>query len=91
MPNLRRSVFRLLLVTCFLLAVAWVSLKLMQFNGDWERLLKDLQDNQIALFAREKVVPFFQEKIIPFIREKVGPLIKQIFESVKGLIPSTGH
>lgn len=73
MPNLRRSVFRLLLVTCFLLAVAWVSLKLMQFNGDWERLLKDLQDNQIALFAQEKVVPFFQEKIIPILNRLIEP------------------
>ena len=64
MPNLRRSVFRLLLVTGFLLAVAWVSLKLMQYNGDWERLLKDLQDNQIALFAQEKALPVFPQNVL---------------------------
>lgn len=75
MPNLRRSVFRLLLVTGFLLAVAWVSLKLMQYNGDWERLLKD---NQIALFAQEKALPFFQEKVIP--------IFNRLIESAKGLL-----
>ena len=78
MPHLRRSVFRLLLVTGFLLAVAWVSLKLMQYNGDWERLLKDLQDNQIALFAQEKALPFFQEKVIP--------IFNRLIESAKGLL-----
>ena len=78
MPNLRRSVFRLLLVTGFLLAVAWVSLKLMQYNGDWERLLKDLQDNQIALFAQEKALPFFPEKVVP--------IFNRLIESAKGLL-----
>ena len=78
MPNLRRSVFRLLLVTGFLLAVAWVSLKLMQYNGDWERLLKDLQYNQIALFAQEKALPFFQEKVVP--------IFNRLIESAKGLL-----
>ena len=42
MPSLRRAVFRLLLITAFLLFVAWLAMKAMQYGGDWQRVLRDL-------------------------------------------------
>ena len=42
MKDFRGSVVKLLVATCFLLLVAWLSMRLMQYNGDWERLFSDL-------------------------------------------------
>lgn len=91
MHDFRRSVFRILLLTCFLLIIAWVSLKLMQYRGDWERLIRDLQDTQIVRFAREKILPIFQEKIVPFIQEKMAPIMERAVESIKNLLPADGN
>lgn len=41
MDHFRRSVIRLLVGTIFLLFIAWVGVKLMQYGGDYEKLLLD--------------------------------------------------
>ena len=41
MDHFRRSVIRILVGTIVLLFFAWVGLKVMQYNGDYERLVQD--------------------------------------------------
>ena len=41
MDHFRRSVTRLLVGTIFLLFIAWIGVKLMQYHGDYEKLLLD--------------------------------------------------
>lgn len=81
MKNFRRSVIRLFLGMFFLLFVAWVGTKAMQYHGDYERMLRDAQR-----FLRENaVVGFFQNRAIPFLQEKVVPTIERAINAVKGL------
>lgn len=72
MKDLRKSVIRLFLGTFFLLFIAWVGMKAMQYQGDYERMLRDaqrfLRENGVVTFARDKVIPFFQEKVAPAIQ-----------------------
>ena len=69
MKSFRKSVFRLFLATFFLLFIAWVGMKAMQYHGDYERMVWDaqryLRENDVVRFARDKVLPFFLEKVIP--------------------------
>ena len=69
---------RLLLFTGFLLLVAWAALKLMQYNGDWEKLIQDVQVSGIARCLRRQIIPFFRQKVLP----KAQALATQL----KGLI-----
>lgn len=41
MDHFRRSVIRLLVGTIFLLFIAWVGMKLMQYGGDYEKMMLD--------------------------------------------------
>lgn len=78
MRSFRRSVIRLLLVTCFLLFVAWIGLKFMQYGGDWDRLTRDiqkgLQDVGVVEFFRDRVVPFFQKQVAPKAEDVIDGL-----------------
>lgn len=80
MGDFRRSAFRILLLTCFLLLIAWVSLKLMQYRGDTEALLNDLQNTGAARFVKEKAVPFIHEKLAPAV-EKLSAPVKEFLNA----------
>ena len=43
MKDFRKSVIRLFLGTFFLLFIAWVAMKAMQYHGDYERMIADAQ------------------------------------------------
>ena len=80
MKNFRRSVIRLFMATLFLLFIAWVGMKAMQYHGDYEGMIRDAKR-----FLRENdVVRFAQGKAIPFLRGKVIPAIGNVVNSVKG-------
>ena len=83
MKSFRRSVIRLFLVTFFLLFVAWVGLKAMQYRGDYGRMLRDaqraLRDSAAVGFFQHKVIPFVQERVIPFIEGAINS-VKRFFE-----------
>ena len=82
MKSFRRSVIRLFLVTFFLLFVAWVGLKAMQYRGDYGRMLRDaqryLRDNSVVNFFRDRVIPFIQTRVIPFIEGAINS-VKRFF------------
>ena len=82
MKDFRRSVIRLFLATFFLLFVAWVGLKAMQYHGDFERMLRDaqryLRNNDVVGFFRHKVIPFVQDRVIPFIEGAINS-VKRLF------------
>ena len=67
MKDFRRSVFRLFLATFFLLFIAWVGMKAMQYHGDYERMVWDaqryLRENDVVAFVRDKAVPAIQDAI----------------------------
>lgn len=69
MKDFRKSVIRLFLATFFLLFIAWVGMKAMQYHGDYARMIRDaqrfLRQNDAVAFVRDKAIPFFQGKIIP--------------------------
>lgn len=72
MQSFRRSVFRLLFFTAFLLFVAWIALKLMQYRGDWGRLLEDGQSWLRGIGIRpDAIVRFFNETVEPKVQEMV--------------------
>ena len=48
MKDFRRSVFRLFLATFFLLFIAWIGMKAMQYHGDYERMIRDVQRYEIS-------------------------------------------
>ena len=76
----RKSVIRLFLATFFLLFIAWIGMKAMQYHGDYERMIRDVQR-----FLRENdVVRFVRDKAVPFLRGKVIPAIGNVVNSVKG-------
>ena len=78
--DFRRSVIRLFLATFFLLFIAWIGMKAMQYHGDYERMIRDVQR-----FLRENdVVRFVRDKAVPFLRGKVIPAIGNVVNSVKG-------
>ncbi len=81
MKDFRKSVIRLFVGMFFLLFVAWIGMKAMQYHGDYERMIRDAQR-----FLRENsVVDFFQNKAMPFLQEKVVPAIERPINAVKGL------
>ena len=67
MKSFRKSVFRLFLATFFLLFIAWVGMKAMQYHGDYERMVWDaqryLRENDVVAFVRDKGVPAIQDAI----------------------------
>ena len=80
MKSFRKSVFRLFLATFFLLFIACVGMKAMQYHGGYERMIRDAQR-----FLRENdVVGFVQGKAIPFFQQKVIPTIENVINTVKG-------
>ena len=83
MKDFRRSVIHLILGTSFLLFIAWVGVKAMQYHGDYERMIQDaqrfLRENGVVEFFRDKVIPFFQEKAIPCIQGIVHS-VKKVFQ-----------
>ena len=80
MKDFRRSVFRLFLATFFLLFIAWIVMKAMQYHGDYERMIRDVQR-----FLRENdVVRFVRDKAVPFICGKIIPVIENVINTVKG-------
>ena len=71
---------RLFLATFFLLFIAWIGMKAMQYHGDYERMIRDAQR-----FLRENdVVGFVQGKAIPFFQQKVIPAIENVINTIKG-------
>lgn len=66
--NLRRAVTRLLLVTCFLLAVAWVTMQLMVNGGSFEAILSELRWQ-----AEGKL-----REAVTFIQQKLGPMFEDV-------------
>ena len=81
MKDFRKSVIRLFVGMFFLLFIAWIGMKAMQYHGDYERMIRDAQR-----FLRENsVVDFFQNKAMPFLQEKVVPAIERPINAVKGL------
>ncbi len=80
MKDFRKTVIRLFLATFFLLFIAWVGMKAMQYHGDYERMIRDAQR-----FLRENDgVKFVQNKLIPFFRVKVIPAVENAVNTVKG-------
>ena len=61
MKSFRKSVIRLFLATFFLLFIAWVGMKAMQYHGDYERMIRDaqryLRENGVVAFVRDKAIP----------------------------------
>ena len=75
MKDFRKSVSRLFLATFFLLFIAWVVMKAMQYHGDYERMIRDaqrfLRENDVVAFVRDKAVPFFRGKVIPAVENVI--------------------
>ena len=75
MKDFRKSVIRLFLATFFLLFIAWVGMKAMQYHGDYERMIRDaqrfLRDNAAVEFVRDKAMPFFRGKVLPAIENAI--------------------
>ena len=71
--DFRKSVIRLFLATFFLLFIAWIGMKAMQYHGDYERMIRDVQR-----FLRVR------DKAMPFIRGKIIPVIENVINTVKG-------
>lgn len=67
MKSFRKSVIRLFLATFFLLFIAWVGMKAMQYHGDYERMVWDaqryLRENDVVGFVRDKAVHAIQDAI----------------------------
>lgn len=63
------------MATFFLVFLAWVGTKAMQYHGDYDRMIRDaqryLRENNAVEFDRDKSIPFFQRKVIPAI-EKIS-------------------
>jgi len=76
MKDFRRSVFRLFLATFFLLFIAWVGMKAMQYHGDYEKMIRDaqrfLRENDVVRFVRDKAMPFLRGKVIPSIEKMIN-------------------
>jgi hypothetical protein len=64
MKNFRRSVIRLFMATLFLLFIAWVGMKAMQYHGDYEGMIRDakrfLRENDVIEFIRHKAMRFWR-------------------------------
>ena len=80
MKSFRKSVFRLFLATFFLLFIAWVGMKAMQYHEDYERMIRDAQ----RFLCENDVVRFVQGKAIPFFRGKAIPAIENVINTIKG-------
>ena len=83
MKDFRKSVIHLFVMTFFLLFIAWIGVKAMQYRGNYGRIIQDarrfLRENDAATLVRDKVMPFFREKLIPVI-ERVSSAVKAWFE-----------
>ena len=73
--NFRKSALRILLLTCFLLLVAWISLQLMVNGWDIEILLRKAQEK----------IGLSWEDVTRFYREQVMPLLKGLMERIRAL------
>ena len=73
--NFRKSALRILLLTCFLLLVAWISLQLMVNGWDIEILLRKAQEK----------IGLSWEDVTRFNREQVMPLLKGLMERIRAL------
>lgn len=71
--NLMRSTLRILIAACFLLFVAWLSMKLMQYGGDWDKLFQE---------AQQKTAPF-TDSAMRFINEQVLPRFEELAQTVQ--------
>ena len=64
MKSFRKSVIRLFLATFFLLFIAWVGMKAMQYHGDYEGMIRDakrfLRENDVIEFIRHKAMRFWR-------------------------------
>lgn len=78
MRDFRRSVFRLLLMTVVLLLGAWALMKVAQYKGDVEAIIRDLKNGGVARFVQEKVLPFYEQQVAPFFRDKLGPKVEEL-------------
>lgn len=79
MRSFRRSVFRLLLATCFLLFVAWVSLKLMQYRGNVDALLAD--GRRLLDGWGEKLRGLAEPAL-----EAIRPKVEELLQSARDLV-----
>lgn len=83
MKDFRKSIIHLFLMTFFLLFIAWIGVKAMQYRGNYGRMIRDarrfLRENDAVTLVRDKVMPFFREKLIPAI-ERVSNAVKAWFE-----------
>ena len=73
--NFRKSALRILLLTCFLLLVAWISLQLLVNGWDIEILLRKAQEK----------IGLSWEDVTRFNREQVMPLLKGLMERIRAL------
>ena len=77
--NLRKAAFRLLFFTLFLLLIAWVGLKLMQYGGDFERLLR------VGEAALRPLLRKGEEALRPLL-DRVGPMLEDLSERVNAAL-----
>ena len=78
MRHFRRKVITLLFFTCFLLFVAWVTMILMKHRGDWQAVLRELE-NQLP-FKKRDIEDFFRDQVLPWA-EAMGKRIRQMLPS----------
>lgn len=71
MRDFRRSLFRLLFTTFFLLAIAWVCLKVMQNGGNWQGLV---DEGKAALEGIGPKLTQFAEDAVKKIQEFAGSI-----------------
>ena len=86
MRHLFRSALRILLLTAFLLLVAWFAMKGMQYHGDWGRALQDLigDTSGIRRFFEEQVQPRLHD-VGRFFTDQVGPFAQDLGAKIRGL------
>ena len=60
MKSFRRSVFPLFPAALYLLFIAWVGMKAMQYHGDYEKMIRDaqryLREDDVVRFVRDKAM-----------------------------------
>ena len=71
--NFMRSAFRILVLTCFLLFIAWLSMQLMKYGGDFDKLVQEL---------RVKAEPY-TETALKYVNEKILPLIDKLTQQIQ--------
>ena len=74
MRDFRRAVFRLLAMTAILLFGAWAALKVMQYRGDIQAVVRDLRNTGLVRFMEGRVVPFFRDQLWAWLQALTAPL-----------------